>query len=1240
MFFLLFGSGAAEDFAGGEPSTNSQAELRLQQGHSREVRTCKWSPDGRTLATASLDGTVRLWEGQTGKLIRTIVVDDDEIWLLAWSPDGTRLTSAKHDGTVGVWEAASGKLLHLFPSEGGRIHGLDWSSDGRFVAWINADRTARIWEPAGVGLSHSLEGHTSSVLSISWSPDGRSVATSSLDGAVRLWEAEDRKLKRTLSGHTAEVGKTAWSPDGTILASVSTDETVRLWSVDTGAQLHTLRGHDGVVSSVAWSPDGKTLVTGSLDQTAILWDVPSGAALRVLPGHQGWLVSVSWSPDARVIATLGRGGCARFWEAQTGKPLWLISESTDQVRSVSWASSGGPLATASDDGTAKIWDPWTGELLHTLSGEVSGLKAALWSPDGKSLALAGFDGDINIWNLAEGRPSSTFSGHQDWIEALAWSPDGQTLASASEDQSVRLWSPAGGKALRTLSGHSGIVRSVAWSPDGLRLASSSFDGEVRIWEGESGRLEHVLTGHTAEVGSVVWSPDGRRLASTGSDGSIRTWDPQTGESLGVLTERAESPWSLAWSPDGKSLATGGNDGQVAIWDASNGELIRAFPERALAATSVSWSPDGRHLAAAVTNSRAVMVWNVQTGVLEHTLLGHLDSVLFVAWSPDGKVLLSAGEDGTARIWDPVAGRELATLANFSDGGWAVVTPEGYFDASESGRRQLHLALALEALDLEQLKDRYWVPGLLIKVLKNESLPDAPALSASQLYPGVATRIISSKSGDVLEVDLTDRGGGIGPVRVLVNGIEVEGDARGGNVDPTARELKLRLDLQGVPLKAGQENQIEVIAWNQEGFLRSRAVRTLFQAPESPNPVSPRLFALVVGVSSYTARSLDLVYSGKDAWDMATALLLGGGELFGEERVDVTLLSSVRASGELPKGLSYDEPSRVNIEKALEHIRTQARAEDVLLVYFAGHGLTLGGRDGLYCFLTQEANTATPEAYLDPAVRQTAALSSDDLVEHLKAIPALKRILILDTCAAGSASERLVALRDLSGDQLLALDRMRDRTGLHVLMGSAADRVSYEATRYRQGLLTYSLLKGMKGAALREGGLVDVSRLLQYARDEVPRLAQDIGGSQNPEILTPAQAESFDIGLMSEETQGKIRLATPVPMVLSPIFQDPETLDDQLKLGSLVAAEMRQLSAGLTRGEESLPAVAYVDSADMAGAIRPRGGYRVENNRVELKLVLILGEQRLGPFEVSGTLDDLPGLAQIIARRIAQEGAKL
>ena len=246
----------------------------------------------------------------------------------------------------------------------------------------------------------------------------------------------------------------------------------------------------------------------------------------------------------------------------------------------------------------------------------------------------------------------------------------------------------------------------------------------------------------------------------------------------------------------------------------------------------------------------------------------------------------------------------------------------------------------------------------------------------------------------------------------------------------------------------------------------------------PSGQNPELWALAVGVSDYIGDKIDLQFAAKDAEAFSQALAVAADRLLGKERVHIRTLSTDRPG-------AGDRPTRASIEAAFKQIASHAQPTDLLVVYLSGHGAAPQGSDEYY-YLTADARSLE---FDDPAVRRRDALSGYELAELIRAVPATgKQVLILDTCAAGQGIKALGQRRDVPFDQVRALERMKDRNGLHLLAGSAADASSYEASRYGQGLLTYSLLLGMKGPGLK-GTELDVLTWFGYAVDEVPGAAR-------------------------------------------------------------------------------------------------------------------------------------------------------
>jgi hypothetical protein len=463
-----------------------------------------------------------------------------------------------------------------------------------------------------------------------------------------------------------------------------------------------------------------------------------------------------------------------------------------------------------------------------------------------------------------------------------------------------------------------------------------------------------------------------------------------------------------------------------------------------------------------------------------------------------------------------------------------------------------------------------------------------------------------EQGGRLHVALANRGGGIGKVVILVNGKERSADARGPEADPHAASLALDVDLRDDPrLLPGEENRIEVFAYNEEGWLRSRGLAVSYRVEGEKRP--PALWAIVAGVSDYRGGALDLRFAAKDAADFAAALRLAGSALFGAERTHVTLLTDAGAGrGALVEALAGAQ---------------KAGPGDVLVIYLAGHGVNLGS--GFY-YLTADASSADLG---DPAVRSATALSSAELSAAINDIPALKQVLVLDTCASGKLIEDLTSKRAVPSSQVRALDRLKDRTGMYVLAGCAADRVSYEATRYGQGLLTYSLLLGMKGGQLREREYVDVSTLFDFAADKVPEFAKDIGGVQRPIVATPRGGSSFDIGRLTDEDKQKVPLNEVRALFVRASLQDDEERADLLDLSERVNDRLRDLSA---QGG-SAPLV-FVDAPALPGAHRIAGGYSTTDGLTTVRFKVRRDKEALTDWiEVSGKAEALPALVVQAAR---------
>ncbi|MEH2070391.1 MAG: caspase family protein [Nostoc sp.] len=586
---------------------NMQEQNRLE-GHSNYIYSVRFSPDGKTIASASADNTVKLWNAVTGKEITTLKGHSNFVGGVAFSPDGKTIASASADNTVKLWNTATGKEIT------------------------------------------TLKGHSNFVYSVAFSPDGKTIASAGVDKTVKLWNAATGKEITTLKGHSNEVNSVAFSPDGKTIASASADKTVKLWNAATGKEITTLKGHSNRVTSVAFSPDGKTIASASADKTVKLWNAASAKEITTLKGHSNRVTSVAFSPDGKTIASASTDNSVKLWNAATAKEITTLKGHSNYVYSVAFSPDGKTIASASADRTVKLWNAATAKEITTFKGHSNWVTTVAFSPDGKTIASASADNTVKLWNAASAKEITTLNGHSDRVTSVAFSPDGKTIASASTDNSVKLWSTATAKEIITLNGHSNEVNSVAFSPDGKTIASASADKTVKLWNAATAKEIITLNGHSNSVTSVAFSPDGKTIASASADNTIKLWNAATANEITTLKGHSNFVASVAFSPDGKTIASASADNTVKLWNAATAREITTFKGHSNEVTSVAFSPDGKTIASASADN-TIKLWNAATAKEIITLNGHSNWVTSVAFSPDGKTIASASADKTVKLWN-------------------------------------------------------------------------------------------------------------------------------------------------------------------------------------------------------------------------------------------------------------------------------------------------------------------------------------------------------------------------------------------------------------------------------------------------------------------------------------------------------------------------------------------------------------------------------------------------------------
>ena len=615
-------------------------------------------------------------------------------------------------------------------------------------------------------------------------------------------------------------------------------------------------------------------------------------------------------------------------------------------------------------------------------------------------------------------------------------------------------------------------------------------------------------------------------------------------------------------------------------------------------TSIEVSPDEKMLALAFGSGVIALVEPIHFRIL-HLLRASSGEIKSIAFRPDNRYLVSTDIEGSIHWWDLTTHEVIAKIL-FYDKDWVAVNRDNLFDGSAGGLAKLFFIKGLQTIDLNQLKARYYEPGLWRKIIRGEKLRSVLGFNKMELPPEIRVGQVDKKGN--LPIEVINRGGGIGEVALYINGKEVIKDLRKPGTDAKGSSISFSIPISSDKnLIPGTENFLAVKAWNAGQWIESRGTIVKYVAP-SKSEIKPAIYIVVCGVSDYTGDEIDLKYAAKDAEEISRALELGAKRLFGIDKSYVYTLTTTQKPDRYP--------TKANILKTFEKISTSASSADVIVVYLSGHGINLGGADGDFYYLTQDAYTASASAYNDPAIEQQTTLSSQELVELFKKVPALKQVLIIDACASGKVVDNLMAKRDIESGTLRALDRMKDRTGMHIITGCTADAVSYEASRYGQGVLTYSLLEGLRGLALREEKFVDVNQLFQFAQERVPVLASGIGGIQTPQVFSPNGSQSFDFGELTTEDKKQISLAKARPVYIRSTFIDQQKLRDVLGLGKRMDEMLNEAS---TKGESS--PLLFSDVSEYPDGCQLSGEYKQTAGNISLRLNKTCeGKEVLNNFE--------------------------
>lgn len=1040
--------------------------VELQTGHSSDLHALAFTPNGQFLVTGSADGSVIIWDRKTGQQIRTLVGRAKLVNAVAVSSQGDRILSGSFDGTAILWDLHSGQPLRRFACKFD-VTSVAFSPDGRTVLTGSEIGDLQVWSADQGDRLRTFSDTLTGRLAIAVCPDGRHALLGAPEDVAVLFDYRDGKIVRTLQGDgkiTGAAGALAVSPNGKEALTGSYGGMVVLWDIETGKPLRTFAdapalaaiGEQPTVTALAFSPDGSRVLAGFTDKTAWLWDKASGKPLHVLRGHSHHVSAVAFAPDGKEAVT------------SAGETIQLAE---------------------GDDYTAWLWDLETGKKIRPFANKAKSVFAVAWSADGSQAVTGSEDAAAVQWDFRAGRPNQVFRGHKSSVLAVAFSPDGRRVLTGSGDlrgrgseHGARLWDAATGKAVHDLPGHERNVSAVAFSPDGQLALTGSWDGTFMLSDARTGERLHRSHPPGREIFGVAFRPDGRQFLTAAIDGQVAIWHTRTREKLQAIQVPERRATAATYVPDGSQIVTAG--WSAAAWHWQREEPPRVFGQAEPKGVTlhdrhwlnqVAISPDGTLLVAGCSDGTALL-WEARTQKPLRTFKGHRGGVTSVAFRPDGRLVLTGSWDGTARLWDVATGDELCRLISIAGGqDWAVVTPEGLFDGSRGGRENVYFRIGgLQIVPLDRFMQDNYYPGLLAALWAGERprpgkpLPATPAPTVKMLANPDPLRLDQV----TFDVAVTDHGGGIKAPWLKHNGVTV----RAGQtlLEKRGQTEQHRFTVGLVP----GSNRIEVRSATADGAWESDPA--LWVQDFAGALPEPELHVLAVGINRQApgAGFSDLQYCVADAHAIAELFRTRPSPLY--RQVHVTMLTDEQAT-------------RAGILSAVSTLARQIRRQDTLVLFVACHGVTLGQR---YFLIPHDMKTGSTREH---------ALAIDDLAEALSEAPALKRVLIFDTCQSGGVTG-LAARRN---PFLAQTERFSRTQGVYCLAAATANQGAAEEKKLGHGLMTYTLLsaaqsgtQGSLGGKKAKGGQqgIDVLDWFRFAQKEVPGLYQAyVGRAQSVEL---------------------------------------------------------------------------------------------------------------------------------------------
>lgn len=1069
-------------------------EVSFLSGDVGSVEDIAVSPDGRYVAACyRYDNFVRLWEIESGRVVRTYSGHSQDVWSVAFSADGSRILTGSDDGTAILWDTLSSRALNRYDIRG-RVNEAVFSPDGKYIAAGSSSGYVSVWDIAsGEKIQeYRRQKHSVQISSLAFSPDGNYVVSGAGDSwdNVRMHEIMNGNEVKTYETHARSL---AFSPDGKYILTGAKGGAHLLDAVSGEIVAEIMIGPKGssatISSAVDFSSDGRYFIVGFMDGIAELRDSESGNKLKTYDLHmrhgRGDILAVAFTPDDRYVLAGCDDGKIRIWETTSGQ----------EVKSLAYRGDG--LFGKS------------GRRIHTLSAG----NFATYIP-GIGISLL----DMDIFRIGKQfeeyiETEEDYRIYKKEIRVFTSSTDGNYLLSGEygHKHSVKLWDTATGKELNSYEGHSDYVGALAISKDNRYVLTGSYDTTAKLWETVTGREVRTFRGHIGNVGDVAFSSEGEFVYTAGpsrglikADHTIRKWDISTGEEIKKNQLRMPYFRSSCFTPDGESILIVFGADSIELWNIETGNRLWLLDiKEEYENVSYDWmlkiSSDQKYGLGAAEGDFRVNVIDMENGELLHRLKMPAD-IRELAFSADGKYFHTLLRNGTIQFRDTISGKLIYTTLPIEDGRFLRWTPDGYFTGDKDlAYETVYVVKDMKTISIGQFFDRLYRPDILDARVAGLNVPstDTESMIKTILAPlpkvsieaerndGSFRGILVSASpmetknmdsyhirnGSLhVRISAEDLGGGVENLRLFHNGSRVPTPDTSSFVPPGKDPERFLSQEFSISLVDGV-NTLKAVAFTDSGIESTPAVLSF--SYEAPKILRPHLWLFALGINHYENSRYNLNYAADDARGFIANFEKMAGEIFDTVHPFVLIDADANLS---------------RILEVFNNISKDARPEDVFVFFYAGHGIALQGEDAgslNFYFIPPGVTQMTSVEQLSEK-----ALSGPEFEDLVSSVSAQKQLYIIDACNAGAVN---AAFGVRGAAEEIALSRLSRAAGSALIAASRDDQFAQEFRALGQGALTKAVIDGLKGGAMDVDGNITVGALKSYVEAVLPELTKKYTG---------------------------------------------------------------------------------------------------------------------------------------------------